>query len=108
MQAMFPPLPGRFASAILPTIWEPAASGLISSFTPWTCRRDTAGWCPPPPRIAAVAARSARPHLASAPDHVFEGGELLHADGAARVQAPRGDADLRPHAELAAVGELGR
>ena len=48
------------------------------------------------------------PHLARAPHDVLERGELLDADGPARVQAAGGDADLGAHAELAAVGELGR
>ena len=39
---------------------------------------------------------------------IFEAGELLDADRAARVQAAGGDADLGAEAELAAVGELGR
>ena len=49
-----------------------------------------------------------RPRLAGAAHDVLEGGELLDADGAAGVQAAGGDADLGAHAELAAVGELGR
>src|SRR5262245_28889094 len=49
-----------------------------------------------------------RPHLPRPAHHVLEGGELLDADGAARVQAAGGDADLGAHPELAAVGELGR
>src|SRR4051812_34392169 len=34
--------------------------------------------------------------------------QLAQADGAARVELVRGVADLRAHAELAAVGEAGR
>jgi len=39
---------------------------------------------------------------------ILEARQLFEADGAARVHLARGDADLRAHAELAAVGELGR
>ena len=51
---------------------------------------------------------SLRPRLAGAAHHILEAGELLDADGAARVQLAGGDADLGAEAELAAVGELGR
>ena len=48
------------------------------------------------------------PDLAVTAHLIFEGRELLDADGSARVQLTGGDADLGTHAELAAVGELGR
>ena len=46
--------------------------------------------------------------MAVAPDYVFGARQLFDADRAAGVQLAGGDADLGPHAELAAVGELGR
>src|SRR3546814_6697691 len=46
--------------------------------------------------------------LTAAADHVFVAGELLRPDGTAGVQLAGRNADLRTHAELAAVGELGR
>ena len=49
-----------------------------------------------------------RANLAAAAHHVFVGGELLDAHGPARMKAVGGDADLRAHAELAAIGELRR
>ena len=39
---------------------------------------------------------------------IFEAGQLLGPHRAARVHLAGGDADLGAHAELAAVGELGR
>ena len=39
---------------------------------------------------------------------ILERAELLEADRPARVHASGRNADLRPKAELAAVGELGR
>ena len=39
---------------------------------------------------------------------IFEGRELLEPHRPAGMEAPSGDADLGPHAELATVGELGR
>ncbi len=53
------------------------------------------------------AARS-RPDLPRTVHAVLEGGELIDPDRTARVEAPRGDADLGAEAELAPVGELGR
>src|SRR5690606_1565791 len=49
-----------------------------------------------------------RPDLAPAAHHVFVGGQLFGADGAAGVQFRGRDADLAAEAEFAAVGELGR
>ena len=46
------------------------------------------------------------PDLAAAAHHVLVRRELLHAHRPARMKAIGGDADLRAHAELAAVGEL--
>ena len=46
--------------------------------------------------------------LAGAADAVLERRELLDADGAARMHLAGGDADLRAHAEFAAIGKLGR
>ena len=60
------------------------------------------------PSFPLSASAVSRPHLAGAAHHVLEGGELLDADRAARMQPAGGDADLRAHAELAAVGELRR
>src|SRR4029079_13817291 len=51
---------------------------------------------------------SRRPDLAAATHNVFEAGELLDADRAARVQLAGGDADLAAETKLAAVCELGR
>ena len=51
---------------------------------------------------------TSRPDLPRAADAIFEGGELLDADRAARMHAAGGDADLGAEAELAAVGELRR
>src|ERR1700733_671535 len=45
-------------------------------------------------------------NLSAAAYHVLVAGQLLHADGTARVKFVRADADLRAHAEFAAVGEL--
>src|SRR5437762_5974551 len=53
-------------------------------------------------------AAASRPDLAVPADDVFVAGELLGADRAAGVQLAGGDADLGAHAELAAIGELGR
>src|SRR5579872_6810062 len=47
------------------------------------------------------------PDLARPAYHVFVAGELLDPDRATRMEAIGGDADLRPHAEFTAVGELG-
>src|SRR5262245_58620102 len=49
--------------------------------------------------VGAKAGGRLRPRLAVTAHLVFEGGELLDAHGPARVQAARGDADLRAHAE---------
>src|SRR3546814_5909482 len=48
------------------------------------------------------------PDVAPATHLVLVAGQLLGANGAAGVQLAGGNADLGPHAELAAVGELGR
>src|SRR3954470_16257121 len=49
-----------------------------------------------------------RPCLAGAADDIFENRELFDADRPARVQLTGADADLRAHAEFAAIGELRR
>ena len=49
-----------------------------------------------------------RPDLSRAPHNVFVAGELLGPDGTAGVKLAGGNADLRSHAEFAAIGELGR
>src|ERR1700748_2819666 len=46
--------------------------------------------------------------LTVAAHHIFEGGELLGAHRSARMHFARADANLRAHAELATIGELGR
>src|ERR1700682_6542854 len=51
---------------------------------------------------------SSGPGLSAAVDAILERGQLLGADGPARVQAAGGDADLAAEAEFAAVGELSR
>ncbi len=48
------------------------------------------------------------PRLPAAAYAIFETGELLDPDRAARMHPPGGDADLGAEAELAAVGELRR
>ncbi len=48
------------------------------------------------------------PYLPVTAYAILERGELLDADGPARMHAPGGDADLGAEAELAAVGELRR
>ena len=41
------------------------------------------------------------------PTHgIFETGQLFQADRPARMKAPRCNADLGPHAKLAAIGKL--
>src|SRR5204862_2462795 len=47
-------------------------------------------------------------HLAVAADEVFVGGQFGGADRPSRRQPLGRDADLGPHAELAAIGKLGR
>src|SRR3954454_12778078 len=67
-----------------------------------------------PPRIAPRAGCrlktrwGSRPRLPGAVDVIFEACQLLGAYRTAGVKFPRGDADFRAEAELAAVGELGR
>ena len=56
--------------------------------------------------VAGVA--GSRPGLAGSKHQIFEGSQLLGADGPARMQLARGNADLGPHAEFAAVGKLRR
>src|SRR5579871_625244 len=46
--------------------------------------------------------------LSAAVDAVFETGQLLDADGTARMQSPSGDSDLAAKTEFAAVGKLRR
>jgi hypothetical protein len=48
------------------------------------------------------------PDLSGAAHAVFERGQLLDADWSARVHLAGCDADLRPHAELAAIRKLRR
>ena len=48
-----------------------------------------------------------RPNLAGASDLIFEGGELVHADGPARVHFSGGDANFCAKAKFAAIGKLG-
>src|ERR671912_1092304 len=60
------------------------------------------------PLLRCAGSRPSRADLAGAADDVFVARELGGADGPARVNLARGDADLRAHAELAAVGELRR
>src|SRR6201996_2310874 len=48
------------------------------------------------------------PDLPAAAHLVFIAGQLFDADRPARMHLAGGDADLGPHAEFAAVGELGR
>src|SRR3954471_6737768 len=52
--------------------------------------------------------RLLRPYLPCPAHAVFEGCELLDADGPARMQTTRRDADLGSKAKLPAIGELGR
>src|SRR5512146_788065 len=59
------------------------------------------------PRSPA-AAPSLRPDLACAAHDILVAGQLLDTHRAAGVEAIGGDADLRSHAELAAIGELRR
>src|SRR6185295_5922908 len=47
-----------------------------------------------------------RPHLPTSPHYVLVRRELFHPHRSARMNALGGDADLRAHAELSAVGEL--
>ena len=61
-----------------------------------------------PCRRSSLAGRDHGRDLPRAAHAVFEAGQLLDADRAARVEAAGGDADLGAEAELAAVGELGR
>src|SRR3546814_6809286 len=49
-----------------------------------------------------------RTRLAGPVHQPFVRRQPFESDRPARVEAPRRDADLRPQAELAAVGELGR
>src|SRR5690554_2483275 len=51
---------------------------------------------------------SSRSRLTGTADAVFEAGELLDADRAARMLLAGGNADLAAKAELATIGELGR
>ena len=46
--------------------------------------------------------------MAIAAHDVFIGGELLDPDRAARMEFARGNTDLGPHPEFAAIGKLGR
>ncbi len=57
---------------------------------------------------AATVTQRSRPDLTRAMHAIFERGQLLEADGPARVHPPRRDADLGAEAEFAAVGELRR
>ena len=54
-----------------------------------------------PPRILCS------PDLSGAVDYIFGAGQLLQAHGAPGMHFLGGDADLRPQAELEAVGEAG-
>src|SRR5262245_55959837 len=62
---------------------------------------------PMPPR-SPPAPGALLTHLAVAADGVLVGGQLAQADRAAGVQLLGRVADLRPHAELEAVGKAGR
>ena len=80
---------------------------------PWKIARNTTIWSPSLSVMTllsptVVARTSLRPRLPRPAHHVFEARQLLGAHRAAGVQAVGRDADLRAHAELAAVGELGR
>src|ERR687896_1673894 len=59
-------------------------------------------------RRGATPRASSRTDLPVAAHHVFEAGQLLDPDRTAGVQAAGRDANLGAHAELAAIGELGR
>ena len=77
------------------------ASGLVIGNHP--TRSPKRGFGDHPPRFGEGCSR---PDLARAVHDIFEGRELLDAHRPAGMEAPGGDADLSPHAELAAVGEL--
>src|SRR3546814_1358755 len=55
-----------------------------------------------------LCTNDSRTRLAGPVHQPFVRRQPFESDRPARVEAPRRDADLRPQAELAAVGELGR
>ena len=96
-------LPRRARSA---RIRRPAARS--ATCTPCTATRS---WCSvvltaTPRRNGRLTA--ARADLAGAPGHVLDAGQRLKPHRTAGVQLLRGHPDLKPVAELAAVGEPGR
>ena len=62
----------------------------------------------PQPRKPLALMRVFRASSGQCPDAVFERGQLLDTNRAARVHAARRDADLGAEAEFAAIGELRR
>ena len=57
-------------------------------------------------RVSAREDLPLRSQLARASHHIFIAGELLDTDGTTGVKLIGGNADLRAHAEFAAIGEL--
>ena len=60
------------------------------------------------PGSARCEGRESGPDLPPATHLVLIAGQLFDADRPARMHLPGRDPDLRPHPELAAIGELGR
>src|SRR5277367_123205 len=69
--------------------------------------RPSAPGCGASPRCTIhTASERLAANLPAAPHHIFVAGQLLDADGSARMKLVRADADLGAHAEFAAVGKL--
>src|SRR5580700_8286573 len=88
---------------------SPSANGCAANIA-WRTLRPSAHGCGASPRctIHTASERNLAANLPAAPHQVLVAGQLFDADGSARMEFVRADADLGAHAEFAAVGKLSR